>query len=200
MSKATEIVLMLRGFLVYTMRVVVFISWFAPFLGVANLLSHWQIEQQPLDHEVFMKYNDTIKYNFTIPFHNLHRSDYSTPSRPIPPAYSCYTIIRLHVAASVFMALVLFYGLLVAAMKWKMSPAFKSAKWYSKFRHLVEALCIPDCYQDWDQGEGSQADYRKRSTAVWKETMLAIFFHSFFSLILLIPMAVTGGSNVLTHY
>ena len=35
-------------------------------------------------------------------------------------------------------------------------------------------------------------------TAVWKETMVAIFFHSLFSLILLIPMAVTGGSNVLT--
>ena len=194
MSVASKAVLSIRGLLVFSVRIMTTIAWFAPSLGLAGLLAHWQEEQDSLNEEIFNKYDELYNgTNLSEPFKILHRSRYGS-GIPIPPAYTEYTGISLEETFFLFLLLAGIYSLASFLLKRKMSEAFRSAKWLRKAHHLTEMMCLPDCFEDWDKRRGSEEvqDYRSRWIAVKNETLAAIAFQMLSNLALLAPMLFTG--------
>ena len=70
------------------------VTFFAPFLGLGNLLAHWVAEGKSLSPKMMSNLNSANAYWNASTVSAIYRSDYTDPQLPIPVPYTAYTIRR----------------------------------------------------------------------------------------------------------
>ena len=134
-------VLGLRSFLCTITRIACIILFFAPFLGLLDLMSHWKAEQysfEPSDgidilRDNFIFWNSKLEAIESIPFRDLFRLDYSVDP-PQPPSYSFYTGLQLKWAYLVFFVLLLTQALIMFSCKYLTNEKFRQGTSMSGLR------------------------------------------------------------------
>ena len=197
---SSKAILGIRALLTSSIKICCYVAYFAPFLGLLGMLSHWQTEQASFDiTESILNVNSTIHYwdnNIqtlqSVAFSQIFRTDYSNPDNWKTPSYTAYTILSLGEAYAVFFGVLVLKAVLVLALKAWLSEDFWAASKGSKLKHVLEAINCAEPYSDWDAGEGRPAEHMKRWWATFRETAAMIGLHFLFNLLLLVPIFVTG--------
>ena len=202
-----KLLLGFRALLTSITRVVCIVAFFTPFLGLMDILSHWVAEQVALDlrfrdelyktygpidieKNMFSYYHREAMQTVSVPFSAL----YSDPTNP--PGYQEYTLVTLGVSWITFCVLLGVQFVSIMLIKIKFSGKFKEANLFKKLLHTVEKLNFPDCYSDWDEGEGSLEQHRERYWAVKKEMVAMVILHFLSNLVMLCPIVITGQCSV----
>ena len=199
-----KVLLAVHSLFVYITRIFSIIIFFTPFLNLFNILAHWAAEQTSLEAtKLTSKLNQTTKVfnsivsgiNKEIQITSIHRSDYTDPKHPIPITYSAYTVITLGTAFRVFLAILLCQAICIFLLKKKLNNRFSEASWTSKLQHLVETVNMPDCFSDWEEGEGGVKEHKRRRGARMLETVMMILIQFGFNLLMAVPLWITGESQ-----
>ena len=157
----SKLVLGIRYLLIFLVRICAIVFYYAPFIGILDIMSHHHAESIPLDYETFRYVNDTdlqeyhywneIELEFqSIGISQLYRSDYNDTEYPQPPPSTLYTVISIGTAFIIFCAMMIMYGLILTTIKYCLSNDFRLATFWEKFQHIIEALNIPEAFSDWD--------------------------------------------------
>ena len=199
-----KLVLGIRYLLIFLIRIGGIVFYYAPFNGELDIMSHYHAELIPLHYETFKYVNDTdlqeyhywneIELEFqSIGISQLYRSNYTDIKLPRPPSTTLYTIISFGTAYIIFWAMMIMYGLILTVIKSCLNNDFKSATFWEKFQHIVEALNIPEAFGDWD--DDKDLDVAGHLNKWWKvltEMLVMIFAQLITNMILLVPIWVTG--------
>ena len=118
------------------------IVYFAPSLGLFNLLRHYQGELYPywvVTHKDNFNLTDLVYYSTVKPFPwtNLTRFDYTKSGYPIEPPITIYTHCRLETILHGFYAIMLVQTLVIMAVK-RALGLFYSGHFY--FGHFYRAI------------------------------------------------------------
>ena len=101
-----KILLFCRYMFVFMIRVVCFVSYYAPFIGQLGMLNHYHAETIHLDYEIWKGFNESL-FQFWNPIDEdfqerniseLFRSDYSDPESPEQPPSTIYTLLRWEIS------------------------------------------------------------------------------------------------------
>ena len=203
-----KLVLGLRYLLIFLIRIGAIVFYFAPFIGILDIMSHHHAESIPLDYEAFSYVNDTdtnpsLEYHYwneielefqSIGISQLYRSNYTdNPKNPQPPSITLYTVIPLGTAYIIFWAMMIMYGLILTVIKSCLNNDFWLATFWEKLQHIVEALNIPETFMDWDTDQDlNVAGHLNKWWKVLIEMLVMVFAQLIFNMILLVPIWVTG--------
>ena len=106
--------------------------------------------------------------------------------------YTAYTGIRLGQAFGIFVGLILLQMLVMFSVKKKMSARFRAVDWRTKVKHILESVNRTDYFVDWDQGNGSVAELKRRWQEVIVETSAMVAINFLFNFLLLVPLWFTS--------
>ena len=197
-----KLILGIRYFLVFFIRVGSIVSYYSPYIGLLDIMIHYQAETLPLDMETWMSFNDSL-YQYWNPIADefqainiseLFRSSYSDNDYAQPPPTTIYTIILLGKAFIIFWVIFLVYAALLILMKYSINEDFKKASVGEKFQHIIEALNLPEAFGDWDTNCNLDLEgHREKWWKVMIEMLLMVLMQLISNLILLIPFFVTGN-------
>ena len=122
-------------------RLSAILLFFAPSLGLMNLLMHWKMGQKEADSGVIF---DVIGGE-EIEFKNVWTST---------PNYTDYTIYSLKTYYVTFIIFAVIHLILVYAMKKMLSDGFhKAGNLFAKMHHVLTQMYIPTNFVDWDVSE-----------------------------------------------
>ena len=184
-------------------------TYYSPHLGLLGIMDHYQAERIPLDRETWMMFNDTL-YQYWNPIEKefqsinisqLFRSDYSKINEfPMPPPTTNYTIISLGTSFATFWAMLLAYSIMLAVMKYFISNEFKRSSYWEKLQNVIEALNMPEAYDDWDtDNELDLEGHLQKWKKVLLEMILMVFLQLITNLMLLVPFFVAGTSKIFNY-
>ena len=202
-----KLVLGLRYLLIFLIRIGTIVFYFAPFIGILDIMSHHHAESIPLDYEAFSYVNDTLtnpsleyhywnekEQNFqSISISQLYRSEYTDTKFPLPPSPTLYTVISLGTGYIFFWAMMVMYGLILTGIKYCLSNDFRLSTVWEKLQHIVEALNVPEIFGDWDNDH--DLDVAGHLNKWWKvlvEMLVMTSAQLIFNLFLLVPIWITG--------
>ena len=183
-------------------RILSLIVLFIPSMGLFNLLHHWKYEQIPF--KVRLEYakrfpiqpDDKIALyglNETIYWSELDRWDYSNKENPAPPHYSLYSLLSLKFTFIFLLILSILQFLSIYAMKSFTSNDFQQEEHLvNKFIHILENINYATPYKDWDHGDLSINEFRKRFTNLKREMIATYAINFFFTIIMMIPLWFCG--------
>ena len=207
-----KVILGVRYLLIFLIRIGAIVFYFGPFVGVLDIMSHHYAESIPLDYETFKYINDTDlqEYHYwnefelefqSIGISQLYRSDYNDTEYPEPPSITLYTVISLGTAFIIFCSLMVLYGLILTVIKYSLNNDFRSATFWEKLQHIVEALNLPEAFGDWDTDHDLDvAGHLCKWWEVLIEMLAMVFAQLIFNMILLVPIWVTGMKNQTTTF
>ena len=193
-------VLGLRSFLCTVTRIACIILFFAPFLGLLNLMAHWKAEQlsfEPPDgidilNDNFTYWNSELEAIESIPFKDLYRLDYSVDP-PQPPSISFYTGLKLKWAYLVFFILLLTQALIMFGCKYLTNEKFRQGTFTMKIRRTFQTIHVPDTVSDWDEVDGDVDCHKER----WRQTMvemtIMIVIQFVVNMLMLTPLLYSGS-------
>merc|ERR1719458_1021158 len=187
-----KLLLAVRSLLVYSVRLSCVVAFFGPFLGLFNVLAHWRAEQLVLEFKVFNRNQifTSPEMSGSLPIDAIYRANYSTTD-PEHPSYTLYTQVTLGTSFAFFLVLIVTQALVNLLLETKLSREFKEAGWTAKMQHLLESVNRADSFSDWDMGQGSPSEFRRRWWNVMAETIAMIGVQLGTNLALLIPLWVT---------
>ena len=148
------ILLLFRYLFVFLIRVSCICSYFAPYIGLMDIMDHYQAETIPLDFETWCRINGTDDQKFhywnaitdqfqSVSVSDLFRSNYancSEPSNPGLPSIKLYTVINLGTALAFFGIFYLLYAIGITIIKHYVNPAFQSSSFGRRLQHILETL------------------------------------------------------------
>ena len=171
-------------------------------MGLFSLLHHWKWEQVPFDIRMenakkgLVTPEDPISLlglNDTVLWLSLDRTDYSDPQYPVPPPYSLYTLLSLQ--ETFILLIVLSFVQLFATWVIKVSTSkdFREEPYKTnKIIHLLENLNFASPFKDWDDGDYTTQEFKKRAQAVKKEVIGTQAIHFISTIVMLVPLWYTG--------
>ena len=188
-------VLGLRSFLCTVTRITI-ILFFAPFLGLLNLMAHWKAEQysfEPPDGidiltDNFIFWNSELEAIESIPFRDLYRLDL-----PQPPSFSFYTGLQLKWAYLVFFVLLLTQALIMFCSKYLINEKFRQGTFTMKLRRTFQTIHVPDTVSDWDEGDGDVDCHKERWTKTLIEMTIMILIQYLSNMLMLTPLLYSGN-------
>ena len=192
-----KLLLAVRSLLVYSVRLSCIVAFFGPFLGLFNVLAHWNAEQMVLEHKIFnrTKIFSSPEMSGSLPIDEIYRADYTDPENPLPPSYTLYTQVTLGTSFALFLGLIAAQILVNLLLETMLSREFKKAGWPAKMQHLLESVNRADSFMDWDTDKGTASEYKKRWWNVLAETIVMIGVQLGTNLALLVPLWVTGKKH-----
>ena len=186
-------------------RVLVIVSFFVPSLGLLDILWHWHAEQFPfqvrLDHakrsNMTPSQDEKIElYNMTeeVAWSDLDRWSYENPQDPKAPEYTLYTGLSAKWTLASFFAILVLHLMAVFLVKMNTSDEFRMGKgtWFQKSNHVILNTNIPRPFRDWDYGNLTIGEHRRRYKRTEKEMLCLFLVNTIFSLMLLVPLWFTG--------
>ena len=187
LSAPAKAILGLRALLFYVTRIICIVAFFAPFLGLRDILAHWHAEGIQLESELLENLRNGSSYWDRDTIDLLFRKQ----------DLANYTLVSLQVAFFLFLGILLLHGVAIVILKMNLSSHFASARWLKKIGHTVESLHVPDVYKDFDvdvrpEWDRTPFDYRINHDAVQKETFGMTSLQMVSNFLLLIPLSVTG--------
>ena len=157
---SAKLILFKKYLLVFLMRVVCIVFYFAPFIGLLDIMSHYHAEKIPLDYEIFKSLNETDDQSFhywndieqkfqSVPISQLYRSEYLHSNRtklfyPDPPSTNLYTLISLGNAFAIFLGFYVIYGLGLTLFKHHMKAIFNNCN-FQEFLAGNGKACLLVC-------------------------------------------------------
>ena len=182
-------------------RVLVFVMYFTPPLGLFNLLRHLQAEQTKWDDNIvkhFVNTDGTIQFgnSSNIPWNKIDRWTNSSDCEQTlqSPHYTLYTTYNLIDYFYGFCAVLIIQTIWVYIVKLKFSHAFGKSSWLEKLIHSMENIHIPYNYEEWDtEKSGDVAKHIQRMKHNTKEVMSVMIINFLFNCILLIPLGNLGN-------
>ena len=194
----------LWGLVASVRRVLGIVAFFSPCLGLMNLLWHWHGEQFPFDARKaqVMRLGTTPSPNQKIELNwmskevlwaDYDRWNYADPHNPKAPDYSLYTGLSTKRTLMAFFLLLSLHTLMVALVKLSTSEEFRSRDGsFQKMIHVFSNINIPSPFQDWDVGNFSVKEHRRRHWRTEREMGCLFIVNTVFSLALLGPLWFTG--------
>ena len=95
------LLLLTRYLLIFLVRITFIVIYFSPFIGLLDIMAHYQAETIPLHFDLFNSTKDFHYWNpdeedfQSVPMEQLFRSNYSDTLYPQPPSTKIYTLISL---------------------------------------------------------------------------------------------------------
>ena len=183
-------------------RIVSLIIMFIPSLGLFSLLHHWKYEQIPfrirLEYakRLPIKPHDKIVLyglNETIYWSELDRWDYTHPENPTPPHYSLYTLLSLKDTFISLIILSILQFLVIYAIKEYTSIDFKKEKHRTnKIIHVLENINYSSPFMDWDHGDFSLEELKKRFQELKREMISTFVINVTLTIIMMVPLWFCG--------
>ena len=184
-------------------RILAFVMYFAPTLGLFNLLRHLQAEQTQWDPNIikYFVYNGTIHLgnSSAIFWNQIDRWTISNDNL-LPPHYTLYTYYTLLEYFYGFWIILLLQSICVYVVKKTCSVPFCKSNWLEKIIHVVENTHIPYNYMEWDAITiGGFEEHLKGMYQNKKEVVSVMIVNFLFNAILLLPMGNLGKPNRLNQ-
>ena len=210
LSLFPKLVLYLRYLCVFLIRISCIVAYYAPYIGLLDILSHHQAEKISLDAKSWCHINGTDDQSFhywnqredkfqSVKIENLFRSVYgdcsdnSASKLPEIPSTSLYTIIRLGTAFGLFWAFYTLYAVTLTLIKKRMSTDFQSSALGKKMQHIIEAVNIPEAFGDWDTNLDLDVEgHRNKWEKVFIEMLVMVLMQLISNMFLLLPFLTTG--------
>ena len=202
--KAT-VISFLWGLVSSIKRIVGMVAFFVPSLGLLDILWHWHAEQYPFQVRLDLVARSNMTpsqdanielYNMTeeVRWSHLDRWSYENPQDPGAPEYTLYTGLTAKWTLATFFLLLSFHLMAVFLVKMYTSVEFWMGKGtvFQKSVHILSNTNIPRAFRDWDYGNPSLEEHRRRYKRTEKEMVCLILVNTVFSLILLVPLWYTG--------
>ena len=192
---ASKLVLGLRALAFSVTRITCIVAFFAPFLGLADILAHYHAEDIQISPELLEKLQGNASYWEITTVELMYR--------PWQEQATNYTLVSLQAAFFIFFAVLLLHAIAVFILKSVLSVHFKETGWMNKIGHVVESLHVPDVYKDFDvdlnpEEEKTPKIYKTAHRYVLKETLCMTFVQMVSNILLLLPLFYTG--EMLVHY
>ena len=199
----TRLCVMLWGLFATGRRILSILSFFAPSLGLLSILHHHHAEQLPFRLRVqnARTVTPTDKIGLfgmtdSVLWSELDRWSYDDPDHPVPPPFSLYTGMTLKGTFWAFIGISLVHMIVTLGIKIFTSEEFsKKQDYFKKFIHILEHLNINFPYSDWDLGDHSKEEYKRRYRNTNKEMAFTFICNFIFSAFMLIPLWYTGWQN-----
>ena len=123
-----------------------------------------------------------------------YRWNYADPSNPVAPYYDLYTGLTAKMTLMAFFLLLSLHTLMVALVKLCTSEEFRSrdGSSFQKMIHVISNINIPTPFRDWDVGDSSVEEYKRRYRRTEMEMGCLFIVNTGFSLALLLPLWYTG--------
>ena len=189
-------------------RILSLVTVFIPSMGLFNLLHHWKWEQVPFDIRIgnaekgLITPEDPISLlglNDTVLWSAMDRTDYSDPQYPVPPPYSLYTLLSLQETFILLIGLSFLQLFATWVIKVCTSKDFREEPYKTnKIIHLLENLNFASPFKDWDDGDFTVQEFKKRAQAVRKEVIGTQAIHFISTIFMLMPLWYTGKIEL--HY
>ena len=80
----------------------------------------------------------------------LDEPDMTENTLPGSPSTQIYTMIRLGMATALFVAFYMAYSVILLLIKNRISKDFLLSSYAKRFQHIIEALNMPESFEDWD--------------------------------------------------
>ena len=185
-------------------RVLSFIIFFTPSLGLFDLLYHWKAEAYPFKFRTnhAKKFNtppnpaakiELFNMTETVYWSEYDRWDYSDPQHPAPPSYKLYTGLNLQETFAMFFVILILHYMSLLLVKIRTSEEFrKPGNVFEKTIHLLENVNFPMPYRDWDQGSHSVSEFRRRYSNTEREMIGSFAVTIFFTMAMFSPLLYTG--------
>ena len=179
-------------------RMMVLVLYFAPSLGLFDLLYHWKYEQLQFS----IRKRNTISVNDVLHLRDIEPIAWSELDRwhyhdsyeiPSPPPYTIYTRYSCGEYFLIFLVILIFQACANVAFKFLTSKKFYSeSSALDKIIHGIEISNLPSPWKDWDENAITVEDHMKQSKSVSLEMTTTILVNSIFSIIMLLPFNHTG--------
>jgi len=122
----------------------------------------------------------------------IFRADYNN-THPQPPPTTVYTLIKLSTASIWFCVIFLVYSVVLVLIKNSLNASFKSASFWKKLTHILQAVIMPNAYGDWDSDSSLSLEDHKK---MWKKTLwemlVMIDLQLLTNFIFLLPFTITA--------
>ena len=198
----SKIFVFLWGTFAIIRRIFGLIALFIPSMGLFNLLHHWKYEQIPFRIRLEyakrfpIKPDDKIALyglNETIYWSELDRWDYSNQVNPEPPHYSRYTLLSLKYTFITLLVFSMVHFLAIYTIKYFTSNDFNQEQHRTnKIIHVLENINFSTPFKDWDHGDFSVNEFRKRYLNLKKEMIATFTLNFFFTIIMMVPLWFCG--------
>ena len=185
-------------------RILSLVTMFIPAMGLFSLLHHWKWEKVPFEIAEKVSPGDKISLfglNETVLWSQLDRWNY-TGEFPSPPDYNVYTLLTLQETFIALICLTVMQFIAIFIVKCCISKDFRQeAHKTNKVIHTLENLNIPSPYRDWDDGDYSVQQFRKRAGAVRCEMIWTQAINFIATLLMIVPLWYTGVCvcNIINH-
>ena len=122
------------------------------------------------------------------------RWNYTNPLDPKAPVYSLYTGLSTKMTLMAFFLLLGLHTLMVALVKLSTSREFRrrNGKSFKKMIHIISNINIPSPFRDWDDGDFTVEEHRRRRWNTEVEMGCLFIVNTVFSMALLAPVWYTG--------
>ena len=183
------------------------ISYFAPGLGLFDLLNHWRAEQVPFAVSLEGKLNASngdLLYLYNrdpIPWALIDRWTYDDKyPKGNPPHYTQYTGMDLTQFFILYFVINVSHSLAIFFVKSATSESFRKANIIKRLVHCIETsnICLP--YEDWDVKGGTIREHRARLSRVTKEVLATQLLNKVVGILMFVPLIYTGKINIWCHY
>ena len=196
----SKIIAGLFAFFAGTKRILTLILFFAPPLGLFNLLKHLQAEQIPfdkglggfLDNDGTLQLGNSEPFKWTEPFKTEERPilDRWNGSTNLAPEYILYSTCKLQHYFFAFLALLLVHFVVICIVKLCLSQGYKQLNGLEKVIHVMECSHIASTSQEWDACQGDAQEHIKWMKRNQKEGFALIAVNFVFGLLFLLPFAL----------
>ena len=99
---------------------------------------------------------------------------------PDSPSTQLYTMIRLVEATAIFLAFYLAYAIILLLIKNRISKDFLLSSYAKRFQHIIEALNMPESFEDWDSEHNLDVKVKLYIPSTWK-TQINLLLFSFWT-------------------
>ena len=183
-------------------RILCLIAMFIPSMGLFNLLHHWKYEKIPFRIRLEYARRFPIKpkdkialfgLNETLYWSDLDRWDYSNQENPTAPNYSLYTLLSLKHTFIALLILSIVQFLAIYIIKYFTSNDFNQEQHRTnKMIHVLENINYSTPFKDWDHGDFSINEFRKRFQNLKKEMIATFAINFLFTIIMMVPLWFCG--------
>ena len=180
-------------------RVLSLVALFIPSMGLFSLLFHMKWDQ--IQYSKFFTDRPDFKIslfglNDTFYWSNLDRWDNTDPEHPTPPTLSTYTLMSLQNTFIALIVLSILQFILIFAVKIWISKDFREERhWTNKGIHVLENLNFASPFTDWDDGDYTIQEFKKRARFVSKEMIWTQAVNFLATMTMLVPLWFTGSKT-----
>ena len=192
-----------------TVRIMSFVLYFTPALGLGNIHRFYQGEMfpfsAPISFDISLKNLDQEYMYFgnapPVLWSKICRWNYTEDrSNPIPPPLTLYTWFSTEAYFCVFIAILILHPFAVMIGKKLSNP--KPFSRLDGLDCLIHCICntnTPYSMEDWDEEKGQVESHRHRQKLVFRETFVTICINFFFNSILLTPIILLSKLKEMTQ-